>query len=88
MAILINENTRVLVQGITGKVGAFQSITMKAYGTNIVAGVTPGKGGLDLDGIPIYDLVSWAILKWNWTRIRSCRRSSIRSLMSWVKKRP
>lgn len=63
MAILINENTRVLVQGITGKVGAFQSITMKSYGTNIVAGVTPGKGGLDLDGIPIYDLVEEAIHK-------------------------
>jgi succinyl-CoA synthetase alpha subunit len=63
MAILIDENTRVLVQGITGKVGAFQSITMKTYGTNIVAGVTPGKGGLDLDGIPIYDLVEEAIHK-------------------------
>ena len=63
MAILINENTRVLVQGITCKVVAFQSITMKAYGTNIVSGVTPGKGGLDLDGIPIYDLVEEAIHK-------------------------
>ena len=41
MAILINENTRVLVQGITGNVGAFQSRIMKAYGTNIIAGVTP-----------------------------------------------
>ncbi len=63
MAILVNENTRVLIQGITGKVGAFQSIAMKAYGTNIVAGVTPGKGGLDLEGIPIYDLVEEAIHK-------------------------
>ena len=61
MAILIDENTRVLVQGITGSVGAFQSKIMKAYGTNIVAGVTPGKGGLDLEGIPIYDLVEEAI---------------------------
>ncbi len=63
MAILINENTRVLVQGITGKVGAFQSKIMKVYGTNILAGVTPGKGGLDLEGIPIYDLVEEAIQK-------------------------
>lgn len=63
MAILINENTRVLVQGITGNVGAFQSEIMKVYGTNIVAGVTPGKGGLDLEGIPIYDLVEEAVHK-------------------------
>jgi succinyl-CoA synthetase alpha subunit len=63
MAILINENTRVLVQGITGNVGAFQSTIMKAYGTNIVAGVTPGKCGHDLDGIPVYDLVEEAIHK-------------------------
>jgi succinyl-CoA synthetase alpha subunit len=61
MAILIDENTRALVQGITGKVGAFQSKIMKAYGTKIVAGVTPGKGGLDLEGIPVYDLVEEAI---------------------------
>ena len=63
MAILINENTRVLVQGITGNVGGFQSEIMKVYGTNIVAGVTPGKGGLDLEGIPIYDLVEEAVHK-------------------------
>lgn len=61
MAILIDENTRALVQGITGKVGSFQSRIMKAYGTKIVAGVTPGKGGLDLEGIPVYDLVEEAI---------------------------
>jgi succinyl-CoA synthetase alpha subunit len=63
MAILIDESTRVLVQGITGNVGAFQSRIMKAYGTNIIAGVTPGKGGLDLEGIPVYDLVEDAIHK-------------------------
>ncbi len=61
MAILIDKTTRALVQGITGKVGAFQSKIMKAYGTKIVAGVTPGKGGLDLEGIPVYDLVEEAI---------------------------
>ena len=49
------------MQGITGNVGAFQSTIMKAYGTNIVAGVTPGKGGHDVEGIPVYDLVEEAI---------------------------
>jgi len=60
MAILIDKPTRVLVQGITGNVGSFQTQIMKAYGTNIVAGVTPGKGGAEVDGIPVYDLVEEA----------------------------
>jgi succinyl-CoA synthetase alpha subunit len=60
MAILINENTRVLIQGITGNVGAFQTRIMKDYGTRVVAGVTPGKGGSRMDGIPVYDFVAEA----------------------------
>ena len=60
MAIFIDEDTRILVQGITGRVGSFQSQIMKKYGSNIVAGVTPGKGGADVDGIPVYDLVAEA----------------------------
>jgi len=60
MAILVDKNTRVLVQGITGNVGSFQTRIMRAYGTNIVAGVTPGKGGAEIDGIPVYDLVEEA----------------------------
>jgi len=60
MAILINENTRVLIQGITGTVGAFQTRIMKNYGTRVVAGVTPGKGGSRMDGIPVYDFVAEA----------------------------
>jgi succinyl-CoA synthetase alpha subunit len=63
LAILINEQTRVLVQGITGNVGAFQTRVMKDYGTRIVAGVTPGKGGTDIYGIPVYDLVAEAMDK-------------------------
>lgn len=47
MAILIDQNTRILVQGITGNVGAFQTILMQEYGSKIVAGVTPGKGGAE-----------------------------------------
>jgi len=61
MAILIDENTRVLVQGITGNVGSFQTGIMQDYGTNTVAGVTPGKGGTEIFGIPVYDLVEEAV---------------------------
>lgn len=61
MAILINRETRVLIQGITGRVGSFQTQIMKEYGTKIVAGVTPGKGGTEIYGIPVYDLVEEAV---------------------------
>lgn len=63
MSILINKNTRLLVQGITGNEGLFHTTQMKAYGTNIVAGVTPGKGGeWVLDGkIPVFDSVKFAV---------------------------
>lgn len=57
MSILVDENTQVLVQGITGSEGAFHTRQMVAYGTRVVAGVTPGKGGADLDGVPVYDSV-------------------------------
>jgi succinyl-CoA synthetase alpha subunit len=57
MAILIDENTQVLIQGITGTVGSFQTKVMQDYGTRIVAGVTPGKGGQSIHGIPVYDAV-------------------------------
>ena len=57
MSILIDENTRLIVQGITGREGSFHAEQMLAYGTNVVAGVTPGKGGQSLLGIPIFDTV-------------------------------
>lgn len=57
MSILINENTRLLVQGITGREGEFHTRQMKLYGTNVVAGVTPGKGGLFVDNIPVFNTV-------------------------------
>lgn len=60
MAILIYEYTRVLVQGVTGNVGSFQTQIMKAYGTQVVAGVTPGKGCGDVHGVPVYDSVAEA----------------------------
>jgi len=61
MTVLINKNTKILVLGITGKSGRLQSKIMKDYGTKIVAGVTPGKGGLEVDGIPVYDFISEAL---------------------------
>jgi succinyl-CoA synthetase alpha subunit len=61
MSILVGKNTRLLVQGITGREGAFHAEQMKAYGTNIVAGVTPGKGGDWVHGIPVFDTVKEAI---------------------------
>ncbi len=61
MSILIDKNTRLLVQGITGSVGSFQTKQMKEFGTNIVGGVTPGKGGSEVSGIPVFDSVKDAI---------------------------
>ncbi|MFH1323039.1 MAG: succinate--CoA ligase subunit alpha [Methanobacteriota archaeon] len=61
MGILINKNTKLLVQGITGAVGSFQTEQMQDFGTNIVAGVTPGKGGSETSGIPIFDSVAHAV---------------------------
>lgn len=61
MAILIDETTRVVVQGLTGKEGSFHSLRNREYGTNVVAGVTPGKSGQNVEGIPIYDTVASAV---------------------------
>jgi len=61
MSILIDENTRLLVQGITGKEGSFHARQCVAYGSNIVAGVTPGKGGQTLDGIPVFNTIQGAV---------------------------
>jgi succinyl-CoA synthetase alpha subunit len=61
MAILVNRQTRVLTQGITGSTGQFHTRACKEYGTQMVAGVTPGKGGASFEGIPIFDTVSKAV---------------------------
>lgn len=60
MSILINENTKVIVQGITGRDGSFHAKQMKEYGTHVVGGVTPGKGGQDVGGIPVFNSVKEA----------------------------
>jgi len=61
MSILVNKQTRVLTQGITGAAGRFHTTACKEYGTQMVAGVTPGKGGTSYEGIPIFDTVSRAV---------------------------
>jgi len=63
MSILINESTRLIVQGITGRDGKFHTNKMLAYGTKIVGGVTPGKGGMDVSGIPVFNSVYEAVEK-------------------------
>lgn len=60
MSILIDQNTRLIVQGITGRDGSFHAQKMKEYGTNVVGGVTPGKGGQDVAGIPVFNSVAEA----------------------------
>jgi succinyl-CoA synthetase alpha subunit len=61
MSILIDENTRVIVQGITGRDGTFHTRMMRNYGTKVVAGVTPGKGGQEIEGVPVYNSVAEAV---------------------------
>lgn len=61
MPILIDERTRLLVQGITGRQAFANTLYMRAYGTRIVAGVTPGKGGQSVDGVPVHDSVAQAL---------------------------
>ncbi len=63
MSILVDKSTRLAVQGITGKEGSFHALQCKAYGTNVVAGITPGKGGTSYEGIPIFNTVEEAVEK-------------------------
>ena len=60
MSILLDENTKVVVQGLTGREGTLRSEFMKAYGTRVVAGVTPGRGGSEVHGIPVFDTINQA----------------------------
>jgi len=61
VSILVDRETRVVVQGLTGSQGRFHGLRNRAYGTSVVAGVTPGKGGADVDGIPVFDTVAEAV---------------------------
>ena len=61
MSIFVDENTKVIVQGLTGGQGKFHGLRNRDYGTKVVGGVTPGKGGSDVDGIPVFDSVKEAV---------------------------
>src|SRR3989440_7935573 len=61
MAVIVDNETRLVVQGLTGSEGRFHGLRNRAYGTQVVAGVTPGKGGQDVDGIPVFDTVADAV---------------------------
>src|SRR5574341_1214220 len=61
MSVLVNKNSRVLTQGITGSTGQFHTRACKEYGTQMVAGVTPGRGGTDFEGVPVFDTVAQAV---------------------------
>ena len=61
MAIIVDRDTRLVVQGLTGSEGRFHGLRNRAYGTEVVAGVTPGKGGQDVEGIPVFDTVAEAV---------------------------
>ncbi len=63
MAIIVDSETRLVVQGLTGSEGRFHGVRNRDYGTQVVAGVTPGKGGQDVDGIPVFDTVAEAVEK-------------------------
>lgn len=63
MAIWVDKNTKLLVQGITGSQGSFHALGCKAYGTNVVGGVTPGRGGQTHEGFPVFDSVAEAVAK-------------------------
>lgn len=62
MAIFVNQSTKVIVQGLTGGQGKYHGLRNKAYGTQVVGGVTPGKGGTDVEGIPVFNSVAEAVV--------------------------
>src|SRR5205823_11258419 len=61
VAIIVDRDTRLVVQGLTGSEGRFHGLRNRNYGTNVVAGVTPGKGGQDVEGIPVFNTVAEAV---------------------------
>src|ERR671931_2530740 len=61
MAIVVDRDTRLVVQGLTGREGSFHGLRNRDYGTQVVAGVTPGKGDQDVEGVPVFDTVAEAV---------------------------
>ena len=61
MSILVSQSTKLVVSGLTGREGSFHGLNNRRYGTDLVAGVTPGKGGQDVEGVPVFDTVHEAV---------------------------
>jgi succinyl-CoA synthetase alpha subunit len=76
MAVLIDKNTRLLVQGLTGREGTFHAKAAQAYGTNVVGGVTPGKGGTTHEGWPVFNTVEDAVKATGAQRQRDLRSAA------------
>lgn len=88
MSVFVNKDTKVIVQGITGSQGLFHTKQMIEYGTNIVGGVTPGKGGTEVEGVPVFDTVSEAVEKQARTpRSFTFRRRLLQTLL-WKQSTP
>ena len=84
MSILVNKNTKVIVQGITGRSGRFHTEQCVDYGTQIVAGAVPGRGGTDVNGIPVFDTVAEGFLKQEQIPLLfSFPRVSMQRIPSW-----
>ena len=83
MAVLVNKSTRVITQGFTGSQGTFHSEQAIAYGTKMVGGVTPGKGGTEHLGLPVFDSVHDAVAKTGPTPPRSTSRRPSPPTRSW-----
>src|SRR5919197_209299 len=61
MSIVVDKDTKLVISGLTGREGSFHGLRNRNYGTDVVAGVTPGKGGQDVEGIPVYDEIKQAV---------------------------
>ena len=61
MSIIVDKDTKLVVSGLTGREGTFHGLRNRDYGTDLVAGVTPGKGGQDVEGVPVFDTISEAV---------------------------
>jgi len=74
MAIIVDSDTKLVVSGLTGREGTFHGLRNRDYGTDLVAGVTPGKGGQEVDGVPIFDTIKEAVSTPRWSSSRHASR--------------
>ena len=88
MSILIDNKTNIIVQGFTGKFGSFHAEEMIKYGTNIVGGVTPGKGGQKHLGLPVFNTVKDAVKKTGATALFCLFHQSLQQILQWRRLMP